>query len=384
MELGLSLVDNRSNSHNSDSQHDEQHDNIASKMRKRQHNENLHIAHPDTVEVVLLSCFRFDMEQLALTKGPVERRLMRMKQKSQGLFSSSNNHKRTEATTLKLSLISNAFTFSKYHHYFLHKQHGNSKNAEYGDDDNGIELNEGLESLALIGWYREGQKKCLIQSILAASLTTQYRLHFSFGQPLYWEHPLRNPFNHEERFKIDLNDTRLRVIISTEEWKHYRRHVEPCIGQIGNTPIESELFDVTSDQGVQITLMAGEVMYIPFVYQDFEPLRGEQQDSITKYKQQRNSSNNHNNSSTAPSSTVTQTAAPDISSVVSFISASHGHVVSAVQVHAYRKPYVIDRTFRFYQPEGDILKRAIQLLPVYRITLGIRYRLFQVVSSDRP
>jgi hypothetical protein len=33
------------------------------------------------------------------------------------------------------------------------------------------------------------------------------------------------------------------------------------------------------------------------------------------------------------------------------------------QVHAYRKPYVIDRTFRFYQPEGDILKRAIQLLP---------------------
>jgi hypothetical protein len=58
-----------------------------------------------------------------------------------------------------------------------------------------------------------------------------------------------------------------------------------------------------------------------------------------------------------------QTAAPDVSSVVSFISASHGHVVSAVQVHAYRKPYVIDRTFRFYQPEGDILKRAIQLLP---------------------
>jgi hypothetical protein len=29
---------------------------------------------------------------------------------------------------------------------------------------------------------------------------------------------------------------------------------------------------------------------------------------------------------------VTQTAAPDVSSVVSFISASHGHVVSAVQV----------------------------------------------------
>jgi hypothetical protein len=88
MELGLSLVDNRSNSHNSDSQHDEQHDSIAS-MRKRQvctcscctyctmhtlyepimqfvqHNENLPIAHPDTVEVVLLSCVRFDVMRLS-------------------------------------------------------------------------------------------------------------------------------------------------------------------------------------------------------------------------------------------------------------------------------------------------------------------------------
>jgi hypothetical protein len=35
------------------------------------------------------------MEQLALTKGPVERRLMRMRHKSQGLFSSSNNDKVT-------------------------------------------------------------------------------------------------------------------------------------------------------------------------------------------------------------------------------------------------------------------------------------------------
>jgi hypothetical protein len=52
--------------------------------------------------------------------------------------------------------------------------------------------------------------------------------------------------------------------------------------------------------------MAGEVMYIPFVYQDFETLRGEQQDSITQYKQQRNNNNHNTNSSTAPSSTVKQ------------------------------------------------------------------------------
>jgi hypothetical protein len=78
---------------------------------------------------------------------------------------------------------------------YTHEQHGNSKDAEYGDysnnnnnngDSNEV-LNEGLESLQLISWYREGQKKSLVQSILAASLTTQYRLHITFGQALYWE-----------------------------------------------------------------------------------------------------------------------------------------------------------------------------------------------------
>jgi hypothetical protein len=53
----------------------------------------------------------------------------------------------------------------------------------------------------------------------------------------------------------------------------------------------------------QITLMAGEVQYIPFVYQDFEPLRGEQQDSITQHKQR---SSNNSNSTAAPSCTVVQ------------------------------------------------------------------------------
>jgi hypothetical protein len=61
--------------------------------------------------------------------------------------------------------------------------------------------------------------------------------------------------------------------------------------------------------------MAGEVMYIPFVYQDFEPLRGEQQDSITQYKQQRNSNNHSTNSSTAPSSTVKQVTQTESESI---------------------------------------------------------------------
>lgn len=41
--------------------------------------------------------------------------------------------------------------------------------------------------------------------------------------PLFFEHPLRNPFNHEERFRIDLDDHQLRVVTGTSEWAYLRR-----------------------------------------------------------------------------------------------------------------------------------------------------------------
>ena len=49
------------------------------------------------------------------------------------------------------------------------------------------DLEDGMESLSLIKWYRDGQKQGLVQSVLTSSLTTHYRLHFSFGRQLYWE-----------------------------------------------------------------------------------------------------------------------------------------------------------------------------------------------------
>lgn len=42
--------------------------------------------------------------------------------------------------------------------------------------------------------------------------------------PLFFEHPLRNPFNHEERFRIDLDDHQLRVVTGTSEWAYLRRY----------------------------------------------------------------------------------------------------------------------------------------------------------------
>eukprot|EP00611_Tribonema_gayanum_P032179 TRINITY_DN9484_c0_g2_i2.p1 TRINITY_DN9484_c0_g2~~TRINITY_DN9484_c0_g2_i2.p1 ORF type:complete len:1104 (-),score=383.63 TRINITY_DN9484_c0_g2_i2:2312-5308(-) len=266
----------------------------------------------------LASMRRRQMAQLAKAKGPFERRIMRMRQRHSAFF----------------------------------KDQGESK-----DEDGDTPCGAASEALALIGWYREGQKRGLVQSVLRHSLTTQYRIHFSFAQPLFWEHPLRNPFNHEERFRIDLEDPCLRVVTCSREWSRLRRFVEPCLGQVGQGGVEADLFDVDPAQGVQITLMAHEVVYIPFVFLDLIPERGDEDAVLDQMEPARDSASHSKQAAPAVGN------APDRSLMVTFISASHGHIVSAIQVHAYRRPFPVHRTFRFYQPEGEVLKRSIRLLP---------------------
>lgn len=71
-------------------------------------------------------------------------------------------------------------------------------------------------------------QSCLreMQSILhTAILADPYRMccMCCMGSPLFFEHPFRNPFNHEERFRIDLDDHQLRVVTGTAEWAYLRR-----------------------------------------------------------------------------------------------------------------------------------------------------------------
>ncbi|CAM9427412.1 unnamed protein product [Discosporangium mesarthrocarpum] len=262
---------------------------------------------------------RRQLAQLARTKGPIDRRLLRMRRQRQGLFLRKGGYGRDGNRGL-----------------------GDGKGWEGKENENDFQDED--ESLALIQWYREGQKKSMVRHILTFSLTSEYNLYFAFGSPLYFEHPLRNPFSHEERFTIDLADHQLRVVTRTEEWQYLRsRHVTPCVGQTGDLPVESDFFDIDPGRGVQVTLSANELVYIPFAFLSLEP--------------------------TANSVAVTESAwaarqgkgpgteRAERSSVVAFVSASHGHVVNMMQVHCHRRPFSVDRTFRFYQNEGEILKR---------------------------
>eukprot|EP00903_Cladosiphon_okamuranus_P007182 g6974.t1 len=273
--------------------------------------------------------------QLARAKGPVERRLLRMRQTRRGLFKGAG------------------------------AAEGSGGESKRGEASAGS-FEEGDESLALIQWYREGQKKSMVRHILATSLTTEYNLFFAFASPLFFEHPLRNPFNHEERFRIDLDDHQLRVVTGTSEWAYLRRNVSPCVGDIGESPLETDFFDVDPERGVQITLMAHEVVSIPFAFLSLEPRRPASEPSSptrSKRSPSKRRGLGTNEGRTSKASVEGGAGAAERSVVVAFVSTSHGHVVSVLQVHLQRRAFVVNRTFRFYQNEGEIMKRSIQLLP---------------------
>jgi nephrocystin-4 len=253
--------------------------------------------------------------QVARSKGPVERRLMRMRNHRNGLYGSSSHR-----------------------------------------DESGA-FEEDMESLALISWYREGQKRLAVRSTLMRSLASEYVLFSSFGKTLYFEHPLRNPFGHEERFKIEVDDAELRVVTNAEEWTYLRRHVTPCVGTVPRERVETDLLDVDPVHGIQITLLPNETVYIPFTLLSLS-LRSMHAPRLTPA-----ASSHDAVTSKGPNDEADASDACERSILVSFISASHGHIVSAMQVNVHRRAFPVHRTFRFYQAEGEVLKRCIQMLP---------------------
>ena len=137
-----------------------------------------------------------------------------------------------------------------------------------------------MESMALINWYRQSQKHMLIQRVLSHSLAARERIYprlatlssaffsylvhyhhlfpiflaillyylllsdvyldeftavfyiywitnvliyYRFGKTLFFEHPITNPYSHEERFLIEFDDTELRLVTNLEEWMQLRQ-----------------------------------------------------------------------------------------------------------------------------------------------------------------
>lgn len=200
-------------------------------------------------------------------------------------------------------------------------------------DDRGDAFNDEREALNLIKWYREGQKKTVVRDMLTQSLTTKYVLTPRFGHTIFFEYELKNPFGTEERFEINYKDVELRVVTSSEEWMYLRRRVAPAVGTVGEWPIEHDMIDGGQESGFMISLQPNETVSIPFTLLSIDPALKDARDGAGEGLVE-----------------------------VNFISATYGHTTSVLELDIKPKPMIVDRSFRFFQAEGEILKRTVQLL----------------------
>jgi Ca2+-binding EF-hand superfamily protein len=239
-----------------------------------------------------------------------------------------------------------------------------------GNDVNGDEFKEHLETMALINMYRQSQKKLLLQRVLSHSLATIIRIYPRFGKTLFFEQPITNPFNHEERFIIDTsNDPEIRLVTSMEEWLYLRQEVRTCLPDVGlgPDPVEAEMFDRDGSGNIQVVLLPHETLYLPFTYMTLIPYVSNSNDNLVKKKADNRKS--IMDSKDAGYDSVQNTkhddadeAEPKRCTEIRVISGSHGHIVAVVKVNIYPRPFVVNRTIRYFEPENTVMRRRIQLV----------------------
>eukprot|EP01038_Epipyxis_sp_PR26KG_P004534 gene4534-6404_t len=251
---------------------------------------------------------------------------------------------------------------------------------ESGGDAAG-EFKEHLESMTLINWYRQSQKQQLLQKVLSHSLAFSIWIYPRFGSTLFFEYPITNPFGHEERFIIEINDPELKLVTSYDEWFHLRKTCRPCVGELGDCPVEAEMFDQDGNGNIQVALLAHETIYLPFTYMTLIPhipesrllLTDINHKKLTKSKKQTESKNDYydtkdnkydeydskQNDMNSPQSLPDEE--PKRIIPVKIVSGSHGHIISILKVHLCPRSFVLHRTFRFVETENNVAKRRIQI-----------------------
>ena len=209
-----------------------------------------------------------------------------------------------------------------------------------------------------------------IQSLL--SLSTR------FGKTLFFEFPITNPFSHEERFIIDVNDSELRLVTAFDEWLHHRQTCRSATGDLGSEPVEAEMFDRDGFGNVQVVLLPHETLYVPFTFMTLVPHRyapkkasrkAPKSVAVAESKSQARGLDDGKDGSRFAGEGKPNDAQgfdddeePSRTAEVRIISGSHGHVVAVLKVLVHPRPFAVHRTLRFFEPENSIMKRRIQLI----------------------
>jgi hypothetical protein len=200
---------------------------------------------------------------------------------------------------------------------------------------------------------------------------------YRFGKTLFFEQPLTNPFGHEERFLLSLEDSELRLVTAFDEWLHLRQHCRACVGVLGSDPVEAEMFDKDGYGNIQVALLPHETLYLPFTFMSLEPYISKEKKLVKKRvdRNARSGSGSGEGKSSDGRGEGKRQERDDESygegddeeeeatrvAEVRVVSCTHGHVVAVMRINICPRPSVVHRTLRFFEPENGLMRRRIQL-----------------------
>lgn len=145
-------------------------------------------------------------------------------------------------------------------------------------------------------------------------------------------------------------------------------NIRPCVGKLGSEPIEGDMFDMDGHGHVQVSLLPQETLYIPFTFLTLVPYTPIERKKTKLTLARRSVSNPESKDDTRPLvnnkeyDAPMEEVQPTRSIEVKFISGTHGHVVANLVVEVCPLPCVVDRVFRFFEPENSVMKRRIRLV----------------------
>jgi len=203
--------------------------------------------------------------------------------------------------------------------------------------------------LRVLSYYRDGQKKGLVYSLLREQVTTSLSLFPSFAELLFFELPFRNPYNHSERFRIELllptdaeraRLVEMEVVRNSTEWGFYRRYLPLAFPPSANSH--------TDEASVESEMIDGQNEFVIDAHDNLRvPLRLRWLDALTSVSVSR-ALNRFGNQQ------LEDDAHGAVPVSVMLKSCSHGHTVALFKVTLKPRPFVCHRVLRFSHPAGSI------------------------------
>ena len=195
-----------------------------------------------------------------------------------------------------------------------------------------VEFQDYKESVALVNSYREGQKQLMLQKVLSHSFSSSLEIYPRFGKTLFFELPVKNPFNYEETFFIESSDPEMKIVVNFDEWIHLRQTMRPC-SKIGEEPFDANIFQRIDDGRVGFSMLPDETMYIPFTFCSLSPL------------------------------VENQNVDPYLDRVIEArVLSSSYDVMNVFKINVYPRPNRITRNLYLYETENTIFKKRINIL----------------------